>query len=81
MKQAALCDGFAFDPFPLQHDDVAMPEVDVGGGEIAEAPMVAAVVVVLDEPEILRSQLSQFGPISADAGHRTASPKLELCLD
>src|SRR5690606_38917463 len=22
-----------------------------------------------DEPEILRSQLSQFGPISADAGH------------
>ena len=22
-----------------------------------------------DEPEILRSQLSRFGPISADAGH------------
>src|SRR4029079_15040066 len=24
-----------------------------------------------DEPEILRSQLSRFGPISADAGHST----------
>ena len=49
MKQAALFDGFAFDPFPFQRDDIAMPEVDVGGGEIAEALMVAAVVVVLDE--------------------------------
>jgi hypothetical protein len=25
-----------------------------------------------DEPEILRSQLSQFGPISDDAGHSPA---------
>src|SRR5688572_25246306 len=27
-----------------------------------------------DEPEILRYQLSQFGPISADAGQSLASP-------
>lgn len=32
VKQAALSDGFAFDPFPFQHDDVAAPEVDIGGG-------------------------------------------------
>ena len=49
MKQAALFDGFAFDPFPFQHDDVAAPKVDVGGSEIADAFVVAAMVVVLDE--------------------------------
>jgi hypothetical protein len=32
VKQAAVSDGFAFDPFPFQHDDVTAPEVDVGGG-------------------------------------------------
>ena len=37
MKQAALCDGFAFDPFPFQRDDIAATEVDVGRREIAEA--------------------------------------------
>ena len=49
MKQAALFDGFAFDPFSFQHDDVAAPKVDVGGSEIADAFVVAAMVVVLDE--------------------------------
>ena len=49
MKQAALSDGFAFDPFPFQHDDVATSEVDIGGCEIADALVVAAVVVIIDE--------------------------------
>jgi hypothetical protein len=49
MKQAALFDGFAFDPFPFQHDEVAAPKVDVGGSEIADAFVVAAMVVVIDE--------------------------------
>ncbi len=49
MKQAALFDGFAFDPFPLQCDDVGAPEVDGGVGEVAGALVVSAVVVVLDE--------------------------------
>src|SRR4051794_3010143 len=62
MKQAALFDGFAFDPFPFQHDDVAAPKVDVGGSEIADAFVVAAMVVVLDErrdfpPEITRQEV------------------------
>jgi hypothetical protein len=42
MKQAALFDGFAFDRFLFQHDDVAAPEVDVGVCEIAETLVVAA---------------------------------------
>jgi len=37
MKQAALFDGFAFDPVPFQRNDLAAPEVDVSGGEIVEA--------------------------------------------
>jgi hypothetical protein len=49
MKQGSLFDGFAFDPFPFQHDDVAAPQVDVGGSEIADAFVVAAMVVVIDE--------------------------------
>ena len=49
MKQAALYDCFAFDPFPFQHDDVAAPEVDIGWGEIADALVVATVVVMIDE--------------------------------
>ena len=59
MKQAALFDGFAFDPFPLQHDDVAAPEVDVGGGEIAEALVVAAMVVVIDEGRDLPLEITR----------------------
>src|SRR6188472_1508515 len=31
-----------------------------------------------DEPEILRSQLSRFGPISADAGQSTAMVSREI---
>ncbi|MCO5156622.1 MAG: hypothetical protein M9945_07670 [Aquamicrobium sp.] len=31
-----------------------------------------------DEPEILRSQLSRFGPISADAGHWPKLPVLTV---
>ena len=49
MKQAALYDGFAFDPFPFQHDDVAAAEVDVGRGEVAQALVSPSVVVVLDK--------------------------------
>ena len=32
MLQATLCDGLAFDPFSLQQDCLAAPEVDVGRG-------------------------------------------------
>jgi len=49
VKQAALLDGFAFDPFPFQRDDLAAPEVDVGRCEIAESLVVATVVVMIDE--------------------------------
>ena len=49
MLQAAIGDGLAFDPFAFEQDGLAASEVDVGRGEIAEALVVAAMVVVLDE--------------------------------
>ena len=47
MVRAALGDGLAFDPFSLQRDGLAAPEVDVGRGWISDALMVAAIVVGL----------------------------------
>ncbi len=44
-----MFDGLSFDPFSLQQDGLAAPEVDVGGREVAQALVVTAVIVMLDE--------------------------------
>ena len=81
MKQAALLDGFAFDPFPLQCDDVAAPEVDISGCEIAEALMVAAVVVVIDERRDLLLEIARQEVIlEQDAVLQRLVPSLDLAL-
>ena len=49
MLQAALRDGLSFDPFSFQQDGLAAREADVGGCEIAEAFVIAAVIVMGDE--------------------------------
>ena len=49
MGQAAFFDGQVFDLSPSLDDGVVPAEVDVGGGEVGEAFVVAAEVVVLDE--------------------------------
>ncbi len=49
MVQAALFECVSFDPFSVQQDGLAAPEVDIGGCEIAEALVVAAMIVVTDE--------------------------------
>ena len=57
MQQASCGDCPSFDPFPFDEDGLAASEVDVGGGQVAEALVVSAVIVVgdegYDEPEIL----------------------------
>jgi hypothetical protein len=81
MKQAALCDGFAFDPFPFQHDDVAAPEVDVGGCEIADALVVAAVIVMIDEGRDLPLEIAwQEVAFEQDAVLERLMPALDLAL-
>ena len=49
MLQSAVCDSLSFDPFSLCQDGGPASEVDVGRGEIVDAFVVAAVVVVGDE--------------------------------
>ena len=49
MGQAAFSNGQVFDPSPSVDDGLIPAEVDVGGGEIVEAFVVAAVIVALDE--------------------------------
>lgn len=49
MKQAPGFDCFSFDPFSLFQVCLAAPEVDVSRGEVLQALVVAAVVVMLDE--------------------------------
>ena len=81
MKQAALFDGFAFDPFPFQHDDVAAPEVDVGGCEIAEALVVAAMVVVLDERRDLPFEITRQEVVfQQDTEQQSLVPSFDLAL-
>ena len=49
MAQAAVLDGERFDLLPPFDDGLVAPEVDVGRGEIAEALVVPAIVVVMHE--------------------------------
>ena len=46
MMQAPLVDGVSFDPFPLEQNGLAAPEVNVGRCEIAQAFVVALMIVV-----------------------------------
>ena len=49
MQQASVFDGLSFDPFAFDEDCLTAPEVDIGGGEIAQALVIALVIVVRDE--------------------------------
>jgi hypothetical protein len=49
MQQASVSDGLSFDPFPFDGDGLAASEVDVGGRQVAQALVIAQVIVVGDE--------------------------------
>ena len=49
MLQASVFDGLPFDPFALLDDGVCPAEVGVGGRHIAEAFVISAVIIVVDE--------------------------------
>ena len=49
MQQAAVLDGPALDRVPPFQNGLTAPGIDVGGRQIAEAFVVSAVVVVVDE--------------------------------
>jgi hypothetical protein len=41
VQQGAISNCLSFDPFPFDQNGLASPEVDVGGGQVADALMVA----------------------------------------
>lgn len=49
MKQAPGFDSLSFDPFALLQDGLAAPEVDVGRGDVLQALVIAAMVVMFDK--------------------------------
>ena len=56
--QATIGNGLLFDPLSFGQDIRAAPGVDIGRGEIADAFVVSAVVVVVDESRNLRFQIA-----------------------
>ena len=50
MLQASIFDCGSFDPFSFQQDCLTAPEVHVGRRQIAQALVIAPVIVVIDEP-------------------------------
>ena len=79
--QAALSDGFSFDPFTFEQDCVAAPEVDVGGREIVEALVVSAMVVMLDESRDLSFEVFPEEVVfQQDAVLQRLVPALDLAL-
>lgn len=49
MLQLALVDRLSLDPFSLQQDCLAVPEIGIGGRELAVAFLIKAMIVVADE--------------------------------
>jgi len=50
MLQASILDCVAFDPFSFQQDCLTAPEVHVGRRQIAQALVIAPVILVIDKP-------------------------------
>ena len=81
MLQAPVLDGPSFDPFPFQQDGLAPPEVDIGGGEVHEALVVAVVIVVLDKgPDLSLEVTGQIIGLQQDAVFKGLVPALDLAL-
>ncbi len=43
VQQAAIGNCLSFDPFPFDQNGLAPPEIDIGGGQIADALVIAQV--------------------------------------
>ena len=81
MVQAPQFDGLSLDPLSLQQNGLAAPEVDVGRGEIVEALVVAAVVVVIDERRDLLLEITRQEVVfEQDAVLQRLVPSLDLAL-
>ena len=79
--QAPEFDGLSFDPFPLFDDGRGPAEVGVGRRDVAEALVVASVIVVLDEGFDLALEIAREEVIlQQDAVLERLVPALDLAL-
>ena len=81
MLQTTVGDGLALDPFAFEEDGLSAPEVDVSRSEIAEALVIAGMVVVLDEGRDLAFEIAgQVVVLEQDAVLERLMPALDLAL-
>ena len=79
--RTTVCDGLALDPFAFEEDGLSAPEVDVSRSEIAEALVIAGMVVVLDEGRDLAFEIAgQVVMLEQDAVLERLMPALDLAL-
>jgi hypothetical protein len=79
--QATIGDGLAFDPFAFEEDGLSASEVDVSRSEIAEALVIAGMVVVLDEGRDLAFEIAgQVVMLEQDAVLERLMSALDLAL-
>ena len=76
MLQTNICDGLAF-----EEDGLGPPEVDVSRSEIAEALVIASMVVALDEGRDLAFEIAgQVVVLKQDSVLERLMPALDLAL-
>ncbi len=81
MLQASLFDCLSFDPFSVQQDGLAPSEVDVCRSQIAQALVIAVVVVVGDEGLDLSLEVArQIVVLQQDPVLQRLVPSLDLAL-
>ena len=81
MLQAPMLDSLSFDPFSFQQDGLTSPVVDVSRGQVIQALVIAAVVVVGDECLDLRLEVArQIVVLQQDAVLQGLMPSLDLAL-
>ena len=81
MVQAAVLDGRFFDPIPPFDDGGVASEEGVGGRDVAEALVVAVVVIVIDESVDLAFKISgQVIFFQQDTVFQGVVPTLDLAL-
>ena len=81
MVQAAVLDSQFFDPFSPFNDDSVANELGIGGGDVAEALVVAVVVIMVDESADLAFKVSgQIIVFQKHAVFQRLMPTLDLAL-
>src|SRR5690348_11529644 len=81
MLQASVGNGLSLDPLSFYQDTGTAPEVDVGWGEIIDALVVTAAVVVVDEGGDLGFEIAREEVVfQQDAVLEGLVPALDLAL-